>query len=144
LTPQQFTQMFGPTETEYQTVVHFARANGFTVTTTHPNRIVLEVSGTVADIEKAFHINLFTYQHPTEPRTFYAPDVEPTVDATLPILDISGLNNYELPHPNLHRQPASQTTNAIPNSGSGPGGSYRGSDFRAAYIPGVSLFGTNQ
>ena len=54
-----------------------------------------------ADVEKAFHVRMQVYQHPTENRTFYAPDVEPSVPSTLPIVSISGLNNYSLPHPNL-------------------------------------------
>ena len=32
----------------------------------------------------------------------------------------------------------------MPNAGSGPGGNYRGTDFRAAYLPGVTLDGTGQ
>ena len=32
----------------------------------------------------------------------------------------------------------------VPNAGSGPGGNYRGTDFRAAYLPGVTLDGTGQ
>ena len=56
--------------------------------------MLLDVSGKVADIDKALHVTLRTYHHPTENRDFFAPDTEPTVDATLPILNVSGLNNY--------------------------------------------------
>ena len=54
LTPEQFTEQFGPTEQDYQAVIDFAKANGLTVTGTHPNRVVLDVSGSVADIERVF------------------------------------------------------------------------------------------
>ena len=120
----------------------FARKYGLDVTVTHSNRVLLDVAGQVADIEKAFQVTLRTYQHPTEARQFYAPDVEPSVEAGLAVLDISGLNNYALPRPASHR--TSATTAAGPGSGSGPGGSYMGKDFRNAYAPGVTLTGAGQ
>jgi kumamolisin len=40
----------------------------------------VQVKGSVAAIETAFHVSMRTYQHPTENRSFYSPDVEPTVD----------------------------------------------------------------
>ena len=58
LTPEQFTRRFGPTEADYQAVADFARTNGLTVVGRHSNRLLLDVSGSVADIEKAFHLNL--------------------------------------------------------------------------------------
>src|SRR5208337_784756 len=103
---------------------------------------LLDVAGQVADIEKAFQITLRTYQHPTEARQFYAPDVEPSVEAGLAVLDISGLNNYALPRPASHRR--SGPTAAGAGLGSGPGGSYMGKDFRKAYAPGVTLTGAGQ
>ncbi|MGA2241550.1 MAG: protease pro-enzyme activation domain-containing protein [Verrucomicrobiota bacterium] len=144
LTPEQFTKMFGPTEQDYQAVVAFAKANGFTVTGRHPNRMLLDVNGAATDVEKAFQVRMKVYQHPTENRTFYAPDVEPSVPAGLPILDISGLNNYGRPYPKYKLKPANLATNATPNVGSGPGGNYMGNDFRKAYAPDVKFTGAGQ
>jgi hypothetical protein len=145
LTPEQFTEMFGPTEHDYQSVIAFAKTNGFTVTGLHPNRLLLDVNATVADIEKAFHVKMSVYQHPTEARRFYAPDVEPSVGVDLPVLDINGLSDYTRPHPaNLKLVPRQATTRAGPADGSGTSGTYLGYDFRAAYAPGVTLTGTGQ
>jgi hypothetical protein len=145
LTPEQFTEKFGPTEQDYQKVIAFAKRNGLTVTATHANRVLLDVSGPVPDIEQAFGVTLRTYRHPTENRTFHAPDVEPSVESGVPILDVSGLDDYSLPHPqSLRVMPMANPTNAAPNAGSGPSGYYRGNDFRAAYLPGVTLDGTGQ
>lgn len=143
LTPQQFTERFCPTDKDYAAVVAFARQNHFTITGTCSNRLLLDVNGSVADIQRAFHITLRTYRHPTQSRDFYAPDIEPSVDASLPIADISGLNNYVLPHPESHLSLLVQQA-ATAESGSGPGGTYMGNDFRAAYLPGVSLNGSGQ
>ena len=145
LTPAQFTELFGPTEQDYQAVADFAQAQGLTVTRRHANRVILDVEGSAADIEKAFHINLQVYQHPNEPRTFYAPSVEPTIESTVPILDISGLDNYSLPRPLVHNASVKPAASGPrPAGGSGPGGLYRGGDFRAAYAPGVAANGNGQ
>ena len=145
LTPEQFTEQFGPTDADYQKVIAFARANGLTVAATHGNRLLLDVSGPAANIEQAFHLTLNVYRHPTENRTFFAPATEPSVDGDLPILDVSGLNDYARPHPrNLLIRPSSKTAAVEPRTGSGPNGEYFGNDFRTAYAPGTALKGSGQ
>jgi len=144
LTPEQFTEQFGPTEQDYRALIEWAKTNGLTIVQTHPNRLILDVEGTVWDIETAFHVTMRTFDHPAEARTFYAPDVEPSVSLLVPISEISGLDNYSLPHPNVHPSPAARLPNATTNSGQGPYGTYAGSDFRAAYIPSTQLTGTGQ
>jgi uncharacterized repeat protein (TIGR03803 family) len=142
LTPEQFTEKFGPTQRDYDAVAQFARSHGLDITVMHSNRVLLDVAGRVSDIERAFRIKMRLYQHPTEPRKFYAPDVEPSVEAGLAVLDISELDNYALPRSMLHKGSLS----AAPHSfgGSGTGGSYMGKDFRNAYVPGVTLDGSGQ
>ena len=146
LTPEQFTAQFGPTEQDYQSLVNFAKTNGLTVTATYPNRVLLDVSGSAATVEKAFHVTLRVYQHPTENRTFYAPDTEPSIDFSVPILHVSGLDNFSIPQPaSLKKNPLNnRVPGAVPAAGSGPGNSFMGKDFRAAYAPGVTLDGSGQ
>ena len=67
-------------------------------------RMDVQLKGTVAAIEAAFHVTMEIYQHPTENRTFYAPDREPTVDLPFQLWHISGLDNYSIPHPLLLRK----------------------------------------
>ncbi|HVM60806.1 MAG TPA: S53 family serine peptidase [Verrucomicrobiae bacterium] len=146
LTPQQITKKFGPTEEDYQAVVDFVRTNGFAVTRTHSDdRTLLDVNASVADIERLLHVTMRVYQHPTEARTFYAPDAEPSLDIAVPLAGISGLNNYIVPRPGGGEGiPSVRASGAAPGSGTGPGSSYWGNDFRAAYVPGVSLTGSGQ
>ena len=120
LTPAQFTEQFGPTEQDYEAVIAFARANHLQVTATHPNRLLLDVSGAVAEVEPALHVTLQTYPHPTEQRMFYAPDREPSLELGVPVLHISGLDNYALPRPHLQTTRLVSGPNASPNAGSGP------------------------
>jgi uncharacterized repeat protein (TIGR03803 family) len=145
LTPEQFAAQFGPTEADYQAVIAYAEANGFKVTGRHPNRTILDVRGSVDVIEKALHVTMRTYHHPTESRTFYAPDAQPTLDLAVPILGISGLDDYSLPRPRVIAKPLAQGQNPpAPNAGSGPSGTYMGNDFRAAYVPAWPLVGSGQ
>ena len=145
LTPEEFTARFGPTKAQYETAERFARANGLSVIGTHVNRLILDVHGKVGDIQRAFHTTLRSYPHPTEGRSFYAPDIEPSVESDIPILDVSGLNNYSRPHPkSLGKVPDPNGGGHTPKSGSGPNGNYLGADFRNAYAPGVTLTGTGQ
>ncbi len=145
LTPEEFTAQFGPTEQEYQAVVDFARQNGLAVAGTHPNRMVLDVRGKAADVEKAFKINLHMYRHPTENRDFFAPDTEPSIESGLRVLDITGLDNYRRPHTKYRLKPAvPQKAGAKADTGSGPSGNYMGDDFRNAYAPGAPQTGVGQ
>jgi hypothetical protein len=82
------------------------------------------------------------YQHPTENRTFISPDREPSLNLAVQVSRVSGLNDYFLPHPMLNLAAYSTATANV--LGSGPGGSYLGSDMRAAYYGGSALTGLGQ
>jgi subtilase family serine protease len=142
LTVEQFTAMFGPTQQDYDAVRHWAETNGFTVVGTSRNRMNVDVTGSVAAIETAFHVNMGVYLHPTENRTFYAADREPTVDLPFPLWHIAGLDNYSIPRPALVRRPPGAQPAAT--TGSCPSTSFCGSDMRAAYYEGTALTGSGQ
>lgn len=145
LTVEQFTQKFGPTQSDYDAVISFAKANGFEVVGTSRNRMIVSVAGSVANVEAAFHLTMGVYQHPTENRTFYAPDREPTPDLGVRLWHITGLDSYSIPKPLLVKKDASQASvNPPATTGSCPGASFCGSDMRAAYYGGTSLTGTGQ
>ena len=59
------------------------------------------------------------WHHPTEAREFFAPDGDPVIDSSLPIADVSGLNNYILPHPRNLRSDLSPVANATPRGTDG-------------------------
>src|SRR5690348_8858855 len=51
LKPDEFAATFAPSAEDYQSVIDFAKAHHLTVLRTHPNRTLVHVTGTVADIE---------------------------------------------------------------------------------------------
>jgi len=154
LTADQFAAAFGPTEEDYRAVIEFAKSHGLRVKGTHPNRTLLDVSGSVADIEEAFHIQMRVYQHPVEARTFFAPDVEPSLDLETPVLAISGLDSYARPRPQIRRPAGSPRPAVRPlgteggwgggTGGSGNTGPFWGYDIRNAYATGVTNDGAGQ
>jgi hypothetical protein len=146
LSADEFDARFGPTEQDYQDVIAWANRSGFTITTQHASRMLLQVTAKVADIERALQVTMRTYAHPTEHRTFFAPDSQPSLDAKLPILDIDGLSNFERPHPaNMRRTPVKPSSkHTFSTIGSGPNGILSGFDYRAAYAPGVTNMGSGQ
>ncbi len=142
LTVEEFTARFGPSQEDYDAVIAFAKSSGFTVEDTSRNRILVDVTGSVGSIEKAFHVIMGVYQHPTENRTFYAMDREPTTDTSFQLWHVSGLDNYSIPRP-LYRH-ASVKAKSNASVGSGPQDSFLGSDMRAAYYGGTALTGAGQ
>jgi subtilase family serine protease len=145
LSSAEFTERFGATQKDYDAVVAWATSNGLTVTQTTPNRRVVDVQGSVATINRALHVQLGKYQHPTENRTFFAPDREPTLDLAVPLLDITGLTDVNPRINHLVHGNSVQHMEAIKAThGSGPSGEYLPSDMRAAYYGSGSLTGAGQ
>jgi subtilase family serine protease len=152
LTPQQFTAQFGPTQADYDAVVQFAQLNGFTVTGGSRDGMDVQVRGTVAQVENAFHVHLRTYNDPTRSRTFFSPDQEPTTDLSFNLWHVSGLDNYSVPQPMFESKTAYAAAHGInanqvvshATTGSGPSASFLGSDMRVAYYGSGSLTGSGQ
>ena len=145
LTVEQFTAQFGPTEDDYNAAVTFAEEHGLKVVATSPNRVNLDVEGSVDAINRAFHVTMRTYQHPTENRTFFSADREPSVELPYQLWHIAGLDNYSIPRPaGLSKRPAGSDSKSNATTGSGPSASFLGSDMRAAYYGNGSLTGSGQ
>ena len=152
LTPREFTARFGPTQADYDAVVSFMQAHGFAVVGGSRDGMDVQIKGTISSVERAFHVSMGAYRHPSEDRAFYGPDREPTTDLAIPLWHISGLDNYSIPHPRLVTrsdfakahgiEPEAVVSHAT--TGSGPSASFLGSDMRAAYYGGTALTGAGE
>jgi subtilase family serine protease len=152
LTPKEFTAKFGPTQTQYNEVLRFARENDLRVVGGSRDQMEVRVKGTVGAIETALHVSLNTYPHPSENRTAYGVDREPTPNLSFSLWHISGLDNFSLPKPLYVKKsdfavahgmyPEQVVSHAT--TGSGPSASFLGSDMRAAYATGTTLTGAGQ
>jgi subtilase family serine protease len=152
LTPQEVTARFGPSQEDWDTLVAFAKAGGFEIISGNREERDLRLSGTVANIEKAFHVTMGLYRDLTEDRTFFAIDREPTVDLPFQLWHITGLDNDSRPHPLYVKKSDYAKAHGIDpdkvvpraTTGSGPSASFLGSDMRAAYYGGTALTGSGQ
>jgi kumamolisin len=152
LTVSEFTERFGPTQSQYDAVVNFAKLHGFTVIGGSRDGMNVEIRGPVSAVETAFRVHMRTFQHPSEGRTFYSPDSEPTTDLPFDLWHVSGLDNFSIPHPMLVKKSDYAKANGIDanrvvshaTTGSGPSASFLGSDMRAAYYGSGPLTGAGQ
>ena len=126
LTPSQFAATYGPTAPDYQSLINWAKAKGLTVDKTYSNRMLLDVSGTAAQVEQALFVGLNLRQRPDGSR-FYAVDRDPSLDFLAPLLWISGLDTRVLSVPGGGPAPSPS------GAGTGPNGFYNSGDIRAAY-----------
>ena len=152
LTPQVFTERFGPSQQDYDEVVGFAKTNGLEVVGGSRDGMEVQVRGPVSAVEAAFHVTLRTYRHPTENRMFFSPDREPTTTLPFQLWHVSGLDDYSIPHPMYLKRSDVAAARGIDaktlvthaTTGSGPSASFLGSDMRAAYYGGTALTGAGQ
>ena len=128
LTPQQFTDFFGPTTVGVNKVVAYLRSQGIHVSSVSSNRTLIDASASVATVERAFDTSIADFT--LNGRSVYAPTTEPSVPNSLAglILNIAGLDNVAVYHP-LGLSQAVQAK--MPNLG--PGGGYTPSELRTAY-----------
>ena len=146
LTPEKFRELYSPSERDYERVLGFAKEKGLRVNRTYANRVVIDVRAPVATIQKAFDVDLIEYKR-ADGTIFHAPSREPSVERDVPILHISGLNDFIRPHPNYRvtrLKDMKHHKGDHPFNGSGPSGEFGGKDFRNAYAPGVILAGAGQ
>src|SRR5689334_11588555 len=131
LSTREFQARFSPTQATVNQVTSWLRSQGLVIHLVAANHLLIDASGSVATVEAAFQTTLASYQ--VHGRTVYAPTTEPSVPDALTglIVNISGLNDVGVrTHgPVIH----TQSGDAQPHIGSGPGGSYAPSDLRTAY-----------
>lgn len=121
LTPEAVAATYGPTVANYDSLKAWAQSVGLTLGATYSHRLVLDVSGSAAAVQKALYVSLNYYKRP-DGTTFYAPDREPSVDLATTLLHVSGLDNVRLPQPRSYLGP----------------GTVEGTDLRKAYVSNVA------
>jgi kumamolisin len=147
LTSQEFTDRFGPTQADYDAVTAYARSLGLTVTGTHPNHTLLDVSGPAGTVGAAFNLHLQRYQAP-DGREFYSPDDDPEVSDYIAsrIVGVVGLDNAAVWHAHNRSVSAAEMEQSSPfQIGTGPGSALTPNNVLTAYnLLGVAANGSGQ
>jgi kumamolisin len=137
LTKGQFAARFGRTDAEVEQLRHYLRSQGVTVGKVHSGNLLVDASGTAAQLEKAFGTKLSTWKDATSGRSFYANDTAPTLPSSIAsiVSDVAGLNNRL----QLHRQAPSTVR---PHNG--PGGGYTPAQLKGGYNVSGTYTGSGQ
>ncbi|CAM3988159.1 protease pro-enzyme activation domain-containing protein [Alicyclobacillus pomorum] len=150
LTPQQFAQMFGPSSDTINQVTHYFTSKGLHVDSVSPERTLIQVSGTVAQVERAFGVTMNNYQN-AEGHQYYANANNPQLPSDIAdvVTGITGLDNEPHWRHAAQGRQSSPHVSGKPNTeashvGSGPAGGYTPSELRAAYdVNPLNSGGTN-
>ncbi|WP_037910774.1 S53 family peptidase [Actinacidiphila yeochonensis] len=141
LTTSQFAAEYGRTSAEVKQVTDYLAAQGLKVGTVHSGNLLVDATGTAAQVRKAFGTSLSTYRDGSTGSTFYSNDAAPSLPSSIASLvgDVSGLNSQA----KLHHQP---TTLANPSASphNGPGGGYTPAQIKGGYNVSGTYTGSGQ
>ena len=145
LTSTEFKQLFAPTDDQMQQVVAFLQAQDLTVQNVASNHLLIDATGTVAQVQQAFHVQINTYQYGD--RLFYANAQAPSVPTSLQtvISSIGGLDNSARYQPLVqHANRMSQQVSRPHASPAGYGPSELGTAYDTLPLTSAGLQGENQ
>ena len=96
LTPDQFGQQFGPSDSDVATIESWLQSHGFGSVKLNPGRQTLEFSGSVAQFRSTFHAEIHKYQVNGE--AHYANATDPQIPAALASVvgGFGSLNNFRV------------------------------------------------
>jgi hypothetical protein len=99
LTPEEWNDRFSPSVADEQAVVDWVTAQGLTVTKRYPNRLLVDVEGTVAQIQKSLTVQINRYQLNGE--SVFSNDRDPVIPPALSstVMSVLGLNSIQVVHP---------------------------------------------
>jgi hypothetical protein len=130
LTPEQFGQEFGPADSDLQAVTSWLQSHGFQIARVSKGRVMVEFSGTAAQIQEAFHTAIRRYVVNGE--THWANASDPEIPAALAPV-VAGVHTLH----NFYMKPlhviSSQRFSISRQPGSAP--QFTGSDGSHALVP---------
>jgi kumamolisin len=98
ITAADFLSRFSPSQADVDAARQHLESHGLTIKRVSDNRVLVQATGTVAQIEEAFAININVYQLGTE--THYSNDRNPSVPSSLKdvVESVTGLSSLETMH----------------------------------------------
>lgn len=98
LTPAQFAERFGPSAATVSRLTSYLASQGLKVGGVSKGNLVVDATGSAAQVAKAFGTHLSNYRQGT--KTYYANDAAPTLPAGIAssVVDVAGLNDVARLH----------------------------------------------
>jgi subtilase family serine protease len=92
ITQAQFDANYGPTQQEVKAVSNFLSAHNLTVVSTSENNLYVKAQGTIADIQKAFHVEIHNFK--LNGQSFHSNTTDPQISGNGNIAAITGMDDY--------------------------------------------------
>ncbi|HEY6407932.1 MAG TPA: S53 family peptidase, partial [Ktedonobacteraceae bacterium] len=116
-----FAALYAPLPSSEAAVIDYLHAQGFTITATYPNRLLVDARGTVGQAEQAFQVQINHYRGQSG-QQFYANASAPSLPGSVVpfVASIAGLDNLmqyrHKPLASGKARPALSKANASPNA----------------------------
>ena len=81
LTPEEFGQLYGPADSDIAALVAWLQSHGLTLETISKGRTNIAFSGTVSQVEEAFHTSIHSFQ--ANGQQFYSNTTDPQIPTAL-------------------------------------------------------------
>src|SRR5580693_2122190 len=109
LTPQEFGEQFGASESDIQKITSWLQSQGFRIDNVANGRNVIQFSGNAAQVQSAFHTAIHSYT--IDSKQHWANASDPSIPAALTpaVTGVASLNNF--PRKAAHRLTGSFTRN---------------------------------
>lgn len=122
-----FAALYAPLPSSEAPVIDYLRSEGFTITATYPDHLLVDAYGTVAQAEQAFQVQINNYQAKSG-QYFFANAASPSLPVSVApfVASVAGLDSllqyHHKPHTNDKGKahPALAASNASPNAISCP------------------------
>ncbi len=90
---REFNAKYGPTAASESAVVNWAKSKGFTVSNRYSNRLVVDLTGTAAQVQSALGVHMNNYT--LHGNTYFSNDRDVTLPDSLKsiVSSVEGLNN---------------------------------------------------
>ena len=100
LTPREFGQRFGRSQSEIDDAAGWLKSQGLEVSQIWPSDLSITFQGTVDAVQRAFGVSISRYSDPGSGRVFYSNDQIPSLPSRIKGIatDLFGLNNAYLHH----------------------------------------------
>ena len=99
LTPEQFGKLYGPVDSDIAVIVAWLESHGLKLEQVSTGRTNIAFSGTVSQVEEAFHTKIHSFQ--TADRQFYSNVSDPSIPAALAPV-VKGVANLDTIRPRPH------------------------------------------
>lgn len=112
----QFNGSYSPTDQQVKSVSNFLSAHGFTILDTAENNFYIKVSGTIAQAEQAFHVQINNYRY--QGKNYRSNAADPSVNDASGgnIANVTGLDDASYYQPDIVRPGSAVGDGTAPNT----------------------------